>query len=223
MRTDADLRRFMTELGAERPIFHSEADLQHAFAMLAARWFPRARIRLEVPYRALAGGRWETVARESLDVLVDDGAGPVFVELKYLRASWDAPVLGELVRLAPAARDLESSSFVKDVARLERLTAAVPGSTGLALMVSNDAAMWRPRAGSRATNWDAFRLHEGTVLSGTHAWGEGTAASTTNLAGTHWDLIGRYECRWVDYAVVAEASPKNGVLRYLPVWVHPRG
>lgn len=44
----------LDELASTRPIFHSEADFQHALAMLIARQHPTARLRLETrPHRGV--------------------------------------------------------------------------------------------------------------------------------------------------------------------------
>ena len=50
-----DIPKIMNELSKLRPIFHSEADFQHALAWEVHRCFPEAAIRLELPFKA--GGR----------------------------------------------------------------------------------------------------------------------------------------------------------------------
>jgi hypothetical protein len=64
----------MAALAATRPLFHSEADFQHAFAWQLHQQYPDARIRLE------------TLARSGvrLDVFAVIGSRRVAIELKYL-------------------------------------------------------------------------------------------------------------------------------------------
>ncbi len=64
----------MAQLAEERPVFHSEADFQHAFASRLHLERPDARIRLEA--RARAGVR--------LDLLAALDSWRVAIEFKYL-------------------------------------------------------------------------------------------------------------------------------------------
>ena len=64
------------ELGNQRPVFHSEADFQHAFAWALHRRLPDAKVRLEFPV-SRERGRWY------LDVWVVQGNAILAVELKY--------------------------------------------------------------------------------------------------------------------------------------------
>lgn len=61
-----------------RTLYHSEADLQHSFALAIARLAPDLRIRLEVPLRQERS--------EYLDILVEDpsSGASTAVELKYI-------------------------------------------------------------------------------------------------------------------------------------------
>jgi hypothetical protein len=54
-----DLHVVMQRLSAVRPVFHSEADFQHAFARTLWELDPDIRVRLEVPRRAEA--KWSTL------------------------------------------------------------------------------------------------------------------------------------------------------------------
>ena len=80
---DADaMTKLMSRLSASRPVFHSEADFQHALAWESHQTWPQQLVRLETrPAKGI-----------HLDVLlIDRLAGrEVALELKYLTASWQA-------------------------------------------------------------------------------------------------------------------------------------
>src|SRR6059036_11880 len=79
----------MAALALVRPLFHSEADFQHAFAWQLHSAHPDARIRLET--RPRPGVR--------LDVMALIGGRRVAVELKYLLRDLSATVEDELFEL----------------------------------------------------------------------------------------------------------------------------
>lgn len=76
------LGELMLRLGRERAVFHSEADLQHAFAWEAHRMDPDLRIRLET----------HPEPNVRLDLLISrpDLDRHSAIELKYLTAAWSA-------------------------------------------------------------------------------------------------------------------------------------
>jgi len=45
-----NVKRLMTELSNQRPVFHSEGDFQFSLARLIQQKHPNAKIRLEYPY-----------------------------------------------------------------------------------------------------------------------------------------------------------------------------
>src|SRR5690348_188236 len=70
-----DLRAFMAELSSTRPLFHSEADFQHAFAWHFHELFPTANVRLEYP---VFTDKWIY-----LDLWLDAPDMQLAIELKY--------------------------------------------------------------------------------------------------------------------------------------------
>lgn len=203
------LLNVMTALAAGRPVFHSKPDFQHAFAWELKRTHPGARIRLET--RPARG--------EYLDVLFTDGDRKVAIELKYLTAAWAGRVVGESVELfSQGTQDIHAYDCVKDIVQVEHYAAAVPGSSGLVVVLANDAAYWRPVTLGRLTNADAFRINEGAVLHGDHGWGPDTGSGTMRGRETPLRLVGTYGCRWRDYS---RLDGRNGVFRYLAFRVPP--
>ncbi len=151
----------MTSLAAARPIFHSEADFQHAFAWQVHLMYPDARIRLEV--------RPDPAVREAVDMLCRVSGSRIAIEFKYLVRGLEALVDDEYFRLRDqGAQPLSRYDVVKDLERLERCCADDRADVGYAVVLSNDPLIWSPgRAGSID---EAFRVQDGAVLSGTVGW-----------------------------------------------------
>jgi hypothetical protein len=76
------------ELQKERPIFHSEADFQHAIAWQIHLHHPSAAVRLEVD-------KGTAEQREHLDILVKDGETTCAIELKYRTRKLDTLYSGQ--------------------------------------------------------------------------------------------------------------------------------
>jgi hypothetical protein len=197
----------MDTLAAKRPIFHSEADFQHALAWEVQIRHPGANIRLEK--RVAASPSVE------LDLLIDVDGARLGVELKYPRRGMNAEVGGELFRLSTGADDHGRYYAVEDLARLERLAAEDVIDSGALILLTNVANMWAPAASRRPVLYDAFRIHDGHVLTGTLAWGDWGAKGgrPTGTTGTV-TLVSRYPLAWRDYSRI-EGIP----FRYLLVGV----
>ncbi len=188
-----DLDGLLARLAQTRPVFHSEADFQHAFAWAAHQADPQVQVRLET----------HPAADIRLDLLLarPDLNACTAIEFKYLTSGWSGTVDGEQFTLKhQSAQDIRGYDVVKDIARLERLTSARPGWNGLFLALCNDASYWRPVSHGRVTNADAFRLYEGVVLAGSRAWGPNTGVGTRKNRDRPIDLAGSYKIEWRDYA-----------------------
>lgn len=197
-------------MAQQRPVFHSEADLQHALAWLVHELDPAAAIRLET--------RPEPAVH--LDLLITTGAGQrIAVEIKYPTAVLVTEVNGEQFTLRNhGAQDLTGYDCIKDLTRLERFTGAGYAQTGFLLVLTNDSYLWRPpKDPDRPTNAAAFRLYEGTVLTGPRAWGPNTGG-TARRREDILNLQGQYQPAWQDYSTV---PGRNGTFRYLLLEVPP--
>lgn len=186
------LESLLDRLAQVRPVFHSEADFQLAFAW-EARWLkPSLQVRLET--------RPEPNIR--LDVLLtgEDGIQTA-IELKYLVRSWHGQCNGELYDLKnQGARDIRSYDVVKDIVRVERFVTPRPGANGALVCMTNDPGYWHPPANKYATNAEAFRIHEGAVLSGVREWGPLTGAGSSKGREAPLELAGEYHLTWHDYS-----------------------
>lgn len=194
----------LKNLALSRPIFHSEADFQHALAWELQRWFPEARIRLEVrPERAI-----------HLDLLVTIGTHRTALELKHLSAAFHGSVLGEIFDIPKTgAHDICRYDVWKDVVRLEKLLADGFADDGWAIVLTSDGGYWRP--GWKPDPIDAaFRLQEGRQVSGPLAWGDRAGTGTTRGREAELPVRGSYECRWAGFSQV-DRTPQPLEVRYL--------
>jgi len=199
----------LAQLAVERPVFHSEADFQHALAWLVHRHMPDARIRLET--HPAPGVR--------LDLLITSGTGSqcTAIELKYLTRSWAGEVNGEHFALkSQGAQDIRAYDVVKDIARVEADTHLLPACDGLVVVLCNDQAYWTTPGHDRDTNAAAFRLYEGRTLAGTCDWGPNTGPGTKRGRESPITLHGSYSMHWRDYS---RAPGPAGQFRALTVEV----
>ena len=198
----------IAQLGGHRPVFHSEADLQHSFARALWELSPDVHSRLEVPQRTEGKA-------EYLDLLCIGPSTRTAIEFKYFTRRWTGRVgtpAEDYALKGHAAADLARLHFVRDIARLERFC-RWPDQNGLAVMLTNDASLWTPpHPGRGRTRDQEFRIHQGQELTGTLLWAEGEyTANTCTLRGT-------YPLDWVPYS---ELGGPGGEFRYLAVSVSP--
>ncbi|WP_406421668.1 hypothetical protein OH809_16525 [Streptomyces sp. NBC_00873] len=203
-----ELSEIIAQLRVQRPVFHSEADLQHSFAQVLWELAPDVHSRLEVPQRL-------SDKTEYLDLLCIGPSTRTAIEFKYFTRSWTGTVgtpAENYALKAHGATDLARLHFVRDIARLERFCRR-SDQNGLALMLTNEASLWTsPGPGRRRTRDHDFRIHHGGELAGTLLWAEGTyKPNTCNLRGT-------YSLDWEQYS---EQDGGDGEFRYLAVFVTP--
>ncbi len=164
-----DINQVLLDLAKQSPVYHSEADFQHSFTWEIHRRLPNAGVRLELPF----GGQGRLL---HLDVWISNNDPGLAVELKYKTRALETEVQGEAFSLRDqSAQDLGCYDFIKDIVRLEQITANRPSAIGYAILLTNDSAYWNSGTGAN-TIYAAFRPQEGTTLQGTLAWGEGRIA-----------------------------------------------
>lgn len=209
-----DIDAILRDLASRRPVFHSEADFQHAFAWAAHQVDPALEVRLET----------SPVQGIRLDLLLSrpDLGQRTAIELKYLTASWAGEVFGEHFALKnQAAQDVRAYDVVKDMSRLERLVGAGLADNGFLIAITNDHSYWRPVTHGRPTNADAFRIYEGLELAGPRSWGPDTGAGTMRGREAPLDLRGSHQMRWRDFSRVDNGN--GGSFRALVVEVRRAG
>lgn len=191
----------MEELARTRPVFHSEADFQFAFAQAVRNLDPDIHIRLEL----------------YLDLMCRRPDARTAVELKYFTRGWtgtDAVTGEKFVLRHHAATDLARRNFVFDIARLEQFCRAGLAENGLAIMLTNDPNLWLPSK-RLASNDREFHIDDGRTLSGTLRWAKDMyPANTRTLSGT-------YSVQWQDHSKSIEGP--YGTFRWLAIEVVPCG
>ena len=206
-----DLVSLLNNLATSRPVFHSEADFQQAFAWEAQRLDAQMHVRLET--------HPEPNVRLDLLLSSPDRNLCSAVELKYLTRRWTGDVAGETFALKDqGAGDIHGYDVVKDIARVERFVDGRPGWNGAMITLTNDSSYWRPVSHGRPTNADAFRLYEGLKLSGTRAWGPATGVGTMRGRTDSIELVGVHNLEWRDYSRVPGTC---GSFRALIVEISP--
>ncbi|MFF5174657.1 hypothetical protein ACFY3U_18745 [Micromonospora sp. NPDC000089] len=196
----------MVEVRMSRAVFHSRADLMHAFTWAVRRLDSGVQVRLET----------RQADDEPYDLLCSGPRGRTAIEFSYCTARWEGrdPGTGERVRLPGTGAEPTRSDFAANVARLERLCLRDPGPmTGLALMLTNDPANWSTPSGRSAGAANGPRIHEGRRSTGTvhqepdrYAWAarRGTTVGHPPAWREYAHLDGRYaEFRWMAVQVDA--------------------
>ena len=201
------ITKTMAKLAKDRPIFHAEADFQHALAWQIKADHPEAKIRLES----------RPLPEESmfLDLLVELNGQRLGIECKYMVKEIATTHDGEAFRLRDqSAHDIRRYDCLKDIARLERFVHEKGIDVGLFLAVSNDSAYWKPSAG-RATMDKDFRIHEGREVSGVLRWAPHTGAGTMKSREQPLTLANTYKLKWQPFSQPTKDTKR--AFRYLAV------
>lgn len=196
----------MRNLARSRPIFHNEADFQHALAWELHSMFPDAQLRLEF--------RVHLEDPAYIDIWFASGGESTAIELKYVVRDLSVVNGGERFELKNhAAHPVRRYDFVKDVERLECIAASMPGTVAASIMLTNDSSYWTPPRSKEQIDV-AFRIHEGRVFTGTLVWAVSAAPGTT--AGRPGPLLLRSEhlLHWNEYS---DVGGPFGTFKYLLV------
>ncbi len=203
-----DITRVLRELAVKRPVFHSEADFQHALAWEIHQRWPECSMRLEFKPPHLENPIY-------LDIWADGGDKVLALELKYKTRRTQLQARGENFDLLHhGAHPLGRYDFLKDVVRLEMVTESRSDICGYAILLTNDSMYWTAPKGIPA-NDASFRVHEGRLVRGKLAWGEGYAPSTIRNRESSLDIRGSYPSVWQEYSEVSGSA--LGRFRYLLV------
>jgi hypothetical protein len=193
-----DIDAIMKQLAVRRPIFHSEADLQHELAWEIHMALPDAQIRVERPPSYVSGV-------QHVDLWAEDGDKIVLFELKCKPRELPTPVtiVGETFN--PRSGAGGRLGFVKDLARLETLVDTLAREqkqvSAYAILLTSKPHYWKASKKRIAAFVDVC---EGKILYG----------PTGSVA-----LTGSYDVKWQDYSQVTDG--KFGQFRYLAIKVEP--
>ncbi|MHB8546674.1 MAG: hypothetical protein ACYDAJ_07905 [Nitrosotalea sp.] len=195
-----DIQKIMLNLASERPIFHLEADFQHALGWIIQKQYPSYSIRFEYkpPF---------TNSRIYTDLWIKiDDENYCAMELKYkkrkLKVNWN----NENYDLADdGAQDLGRYDFLKDIQRLESLGSHTDKVTKYAIMLTNDSAYWK-LPGDAETFGDDFRIHTGVNIHGELKWHQNASDGTTKGRTNPIIINGTYPVKWQDYSKFTEKN-----------------
>ena len=210
-----DIHVLMQSLSLSRPLFHSEADFQHALAWHIHQTLPSVQLRLEFPVRF----EEDTIY---IDIWIPSEG--IALELKYPTRGVEIDRDGESFRLREqSARDTRRYDFLKDVQRLEMVRAEKDVcKAGYAIILTNDQGYWSEPNTSATPDTHrpmdaAFRIHEGRKIKGELGWHGRPAKGTFLGREKPIHLNGSYTMHWQDYWEVR--ATKGGRFRYLVVAV----
>jgi hypothetical protein len=197
------VRKALTALSNVRPIFHSEADFQHAFAWAIHVADPNSDVRLEAPFHT-------SEQRQYLDLVVRRGEREIGVELKYKTRRLLAETKAETFLLEnQGAQDQGRYDFFKDIRRLEQFVATSASRSGLAAFLTNDNAYWKPVERLDA-GYSEFAMTEGRIVGGTLAWQAAAGAGTRRSRDDAITLAGQYRLEWEHYSTLQCRLPRPG-------------
>ena len=210
-----DIHSLMTGLSSRRPIFHSEADFQHALAWEIHEAHPDCDVRLEFNPFSDQGRNM------ALDIWLRLLRATCAIELKYGTRLFERESLGEQFALRnQSAQDIKRYDFLRDVERIEQVIANhQQASYGLAVLLTNDQGYWNPPTRPDTVDAD-FRIHDGQRI-GNRAlrWGEDASDGTKRNREAPIRLNSSYSLTWRDYSTFGDKTGER--FRYLAVSVSP--
>lgn len=210
MNTVIETEKIIQDLATQRPLFHSEADFQHAIAWFAHKSDPNTVVRLELPFRS-------SDSSEYLDLKFTNRSQTLAVELKYKTRQLLFQHSGEEFSLKQqGAQDIGRYDFLADVERLERFVAAKRASAGCAILLTNDPSYWSTPARPETVDKN-FRLTEGRLVHGSLAWLEHASAGTMRGREKPITLTGKYTVAWKPYST--PCNLRGGEFRYLALHI----
>lgn len=206
-----DIPALMTKLAIERPLFHSEADFQHALAWLIHEEQPYSGVRLEYkpPVNSEEG-------KMQLDIWLAKLG--VAIELKYKTGKPKEEIEhnGESFDLRhQSAHDNGRYDYLKDVQRLESLSEFPDAKAGFAILLTNDDLYWRGPV--HKGTFDAQFSLSVDKIQGEMAWHKHASAGTTKKRKHPIVLKRSYAVEWRHYSCVASELERYGEFRYLMI------
>lgn len=199
-----EITELLDELSKERPIFHSEADFQHALAWKIHEKYSDLNIRLE---KRITLNDKEIY----IDVFIHKGNNIVAIETKYKTKNINITVSNEEFNLKNhSAPNNNRYDFIKDISRIEECLKKYLNGYAFAIFLTNDSSYWEISRGTDTQDKD-FRIHEGRIIKGKLSWKEGASKKTRSEPII---LKGKFKLTWKDYS---DVKKRNGNFRYLLV------
>lgn len=141
-----------------------------------------------------------------LDLLLSSPAQSVAIELQHKTRGLSVKLSGEGYRLKDqATQDLGRHDSIEDVHRIERIVESRPGTSGFAILLTNDSSYWKRPKDPNSVD-ATFRVHEGRSVSGQLSWAPRAAPGTMRSREEPILLTGTYDARWQNYCEVASTA-----------------
>ncbi len=148
------IRQILKELSQKRPIFHSEADFQHALAWEIHQKFNKIDIRLEKRFMV------NELGEIYVDILLRVEDVAIAIETKYTTKKLGIKLNDEeFILKNHSALDVRRYDFLLDIYRLEKLKSANKIVKGYAIFLTNDPGYWK-KTKRKDTNDKDFRIHQ---------------------------------------------------------------
>lgn len=206
-----NIQEIMDSLARMRPVFHNEADFQHALA-----W--ELRERYECKIRLEQRMEIDPKRRTYLDILLEKEGRRTAIELKYKMRAIDYMIDGEKFSLAnQGAQDIGRYDVLKDLQRLEQMVNRNLADEGYLIYLTNDASYYQDPGIEKSTADREFRIHEGRVLTGVLAWSENAGEGTMKGREEAIVLEGSYEMNWRLYSQLDQSSAGSMKSLIVPV------
>ncbi len=201
----------LEKLSQSRPVFHIEADFQHALAWQIQTDFPQLDIRFEYKPQNISD-------RMFVDLWIKDESGNNFaIELKYKTRKFEETVHDEKFKLMDqSAQDLGRYDYLKDVERLEKIVSNHKNTIGFAIILTNDSGYWNTPQSSDTVDAN-YRIFDGKTIHGKLEWAEHASSGTTSGRTKPLEILGDYFMDWKDYSQIGDSN--RGKLRYLKIKV----
>jgi len=208
---ESDLVDILKRLAKKRPIFHSEADFQHAFAWEIHQRFNTIDIRLERRFEVVFGANntadSQSVANSDIyvDIWLKTCYETIAIETKYTTKELKITLQNNNENFSLKdhfALDIRRYDFLLDIYRLERLKSASKIDKGYAIFLTNNSAYWDPKKTKNNTNDKEFRIHENRTIKANQflQWAPNTSKGT--MKGRERPLIfdKGYSFKWKSYS-----------------------
>jgi hypothetical protein len=190
-----DINSILAELSVLRPIYHSEADFQHALAWQIQKEYSNCVIRLERPFKGTSNAI-------HLDIHIRLEDVNIFLELKYKTRCVETTYQGEDYNLkSHSAQDTGRYDFIKDIWRIEELTQSTNNSMGYAIFLTNDSSYWNSSTQEQLIDAN-FRIAEGRQLKGILEWDNKASQGTKKNRNAPIELKGVYTIEWKPYSMI---------------------
>lgn len=211
-----DIPELLRCMAKQRPLFHSEADMQHELAWRIRDSHENLNVRLEYPFERLSNKATPPrgSSNKAVDIWLQDRSSKreMALELKYPTAFLSCKVYGEKFELKDQrAQDTRRYDVLKDVMRMEEFLDSEESRftrSAAVLLLTNDSTYWKKRQ-QKGQNDAAFELHKDRCIpKDPLEWRLGTREGTKGKKRIDpIELRGAYTMKWEEYPGRWEVGP----------------